>query len=147
MSHKYTLSLAGNTYSSSFKHELRSGGCIIRQEERSYEWFEHFVEPWVHYVPVKWDLSDLMKQIAWAKANDDRAREIAEAGLKRGLELFSRRKMACYTFVALQTLHDMMGYELDSPGEDVVPVSKVCESKKTKRHICVTAKKNSLVIE
>ena len=45
MSHKYSLSLAGNTYSSSFKHELRSGGCIIRQEERSYEWFEHFVEP------------------------------------------------------------------------------------------------------
>jgi hypothetical protein len=146
MANKYVLSLAGNTYSSSFKHELRSGGCVIRQEERSYEWFEHFVEPWVHYVPVKWDLSDLMKQIAWAKANDDRAREIAEAALKRSRELFSRRKMACYTYVALHTLHDMMDYKLDSPGEDVMPVTKVCESKGGKRHICAKRKKGGGLI-
>mmetsp|Transcript_14686 Transcript_14686/g.35469 ORF Transcript_14686/g.35469 Transcript_14686/m.35469 type:complete len:410 (+) Transcript_14686:72-1301(+) len=147
MSHKYVLSLAGNTYGSSFKHQLRSGGCVIRQDERSYEWFEHFVEPWVHYVPVAWNLSDLMEKIAWARENDDRAREIAEAGVQRSRELFSRRKMACYTFVALHTLHDMMGYKLDSPGEDLMPVSKVCEAKRGKRNACVTRRKNSLILE
>ena len=147
MSHKYVLSFAGNTYSSSFKHELRSGGCVIRQEERSYEWFEHFLEPWVHYVPVEWTLSDLSKKIAWARENEARAREIATAGQKRSIELFSRRKMACYTFVALHTLHDMMGYKLDSPGDDVMPVTQVCESKGAKRNICVRAKKDSLIYE
>lgn len=146
MQHKYVLSLAGNTYSSSFKHALRSGGCVVRQEERSYEWFEHFLIPWIHYVPVKWDLSDLTEQVEWALANDNQARKIAESGRLLGKDIFSRRKMACYTYVALQTLHEMMEYKLISPGVNRVPVTTVCESKRDKRHVCIR-RKNSESLE
>lgn len=51
MKYKYHLALAGNTYSSLFKHALRSGSCILRQEERMYEWFEPFVQEWIHFIP------------------------------------------------------------------------------------------------
>jgi hypothetical protein len=33
--------------------------------------------PWVHYIPIKNDLSDLLEMIAWLKENDERAFEIA----------------------------------------------------------------------
>jgi hypothetical protein len=37
-------------------------------------------KPYVHYVPVKADMSDLISQIKWLKENDDKAREIALNG-------------------------------------------------------------------
>ena len=61
--HKFILSVAGNTYSSLFKHALRSGMCILRQEERLYEWFEPFVHKWEHYIPVTWELDDLIEKL------------------------------------------------------------------------------------
>ncbi|CAL6331144.1 unnamed protein product [Bathycoccus prasinos] len=67
MRNKYILAVAGNTYSSLFKHALRSGSCILRQEERMFEWYEPFVKAWVHYVPLNWDLSDLDSKLNWMK--------------------------------------------------------------------------------
>jgi len=34
--------------------------------------------PWVHYVPVKQDLSDMLSNIQWLRDNDDKAYEIAQ---------------------------------------------------------------------
>jgi hypothetical protein len=36
--------------------------------------------PWIHYVPVKNDQSDLVEKIDWLKANDDKAKIIAQNG-------------------------------------------------------------------
>ena len=45
-----------------------------------YQWFYDRLEPWVHYVPIKRDISDLEEKVNWLKANDDKARQIAEQG-------------------------------------------------------------------
>lgn len=34
--------------------------AVFKQETRNIEWFRPLIEPWVHYVPVKEDLSDLI---------------------------------------------------------------------------------------
>jgi len=36
------------------------------------------MEPWVHYVPVAHDLSDLFEIIDWLRENDDKAKKISE---------------------------------------------------------------------
>jgi hypothetical protein len=36
--------------------------------------------PWVHFVPVKHDLSDLIEKIEWLINNDEKAEEIANNG-------------------------------------------------------------------
>jgi len=36
--------------------------------------------PWVHFVPVKADLSDLLEKITWLRENDAKAKEIALNG-------------------------------------------------------------------
>ena len=49
------------------------------QDSKWYEHFYHLLQPWEHFVPVKEDLSDALDRLRWAKANDTRAREIAQA--------------------------------------------------------------------
>ena len=36
---------------------------------------ETLLQPWVHYIPVKADLSDLVERIHWARDNDDKAKK------------------------------------------------------------------------
>ncbi len=43
--------------------------------------------PWVNYVPVQADFADLDDAIAFVLENDDRAREIGEAGRRLALSL------------------------------------------------------------
>jgi len=47
----------------------------------AYEmYFESVLKPFVHYIPVAPDLSDLLTQINWARDNPEKAEEIAENG-------------------------------------------------------------------
>eukprot|EP00814_Leptocylindrus_danicus_P022582 CAMPEP_0116033250 /NCGR_PEP_ID=MMETSP0321-20121206/18837_1 /TAXON_ID=163516 /ORGANISM="Leptocylindrus danicus var. danicus, Strain B650" /LENGTH=87 /DNA_ID=CAMNT_0003509209 /DNA_START=375 /DNA_END=638 /DNA_ORIENTATION=+ len=38
---------------------------------------EHLLVPFVHYVPVKDDYSNLMEMVEWARANDDKCKWIS----------------------------------------------------------------------
>lgn len=51
------------------------------------DWFFDLMIPWVHYIPVRWDLSDLEERYHWAEANPGRCQEISHAasGLARYL--------------------------------------------------------------
>lgn len=128
MKHKYVVAVAGNTYSSLFKHAMRSGGCVLRQEERIYEWFEPFLTPWVHYVPVRWDLSDLLARIRWAQTHDADAERIAANAAKAGDALFSPHSMACYAFVAARTYRAAMAWDPPASANNgtAVPLTTLC---------------------
>jgi len=139
MKHKYVLALAGNTYSSLFKHALRSGACILRQEERMYEWFEPFLKKWIHYIPVKWDLSDLFMQLKWAKTHDKEAKDIGFRAKAVGETLFSPDFMACYIYCLLIDYHsrlkiDLGDYKLLNAFNEI---HYVCNRKKGKRDECI----------
>ncbi len=38
-------------------------------------WFSHLLKPYIHYVPVKSDLSDLIEKIQWCRDNDEKCKE------------------------------------------------------------------------
>ena len=38
---------------------------------------EELLEPWVHYIPVEEDFSDLEDILAWARANDEKCKMIS----------------------------------------------------------------------
>ena len=54
------------------------------------DWFHQFLNPWVHYVPVATDLSDLEERFLWAERNPELAQKIAEAGAVVGRSRPSR---------------------------------------------------------
>ena len=52
---------------------------LIVESQFTPLYFKQWV-PWVHYVPIKLDLSDLITKIQWLQQHDDIAYEIAQNG-------------------------------------------------------------------
>ena len=61
---------------------LLSGSCVLRVESEGgfRQWYYDALKPFVHYVPVRADLSDMDERVAWVLAHDDEARAIGAAG-------------------------------------------------------------------
>lgn len=57
--------------------QLFSDSVIFKQQSPDYQWYYAELKPYVHYIPVAHDFSDLIEKIEWAKAHDDEARQIA----------------------------------------------------------------------
>ena len=79
---KYLISTHGphNEWSNRFRSLLSTGSLVFKQDATLKEFWEFELQPFVHYVPVNADLSDLVEKIEWAQEHDDQARAIAENG-------------------------------------------------------------------
>jgi len=64
---------------------LLSNSVLLKQESKKIEWFFYKIKPYVHYYPLKNDVSDLLEAVEWLRANDKKARELSEAGTKFAL--------------------------------------------------------------
>ena len=47
---------------------------MFKQDSDYYEYFYRELEPWVHYVPLKRDISDVVEKVTWARENDEKVR-------------------------------------------------------------------------
>ena len=76
--YKYLVNIDGHVSSFRLSSELGMGCCILLVESNYKLWFSDFLEPFVHYIPIKKDLSDLIEKIKWCKDNDDKCKKIVE---------------------------------------------------------------------
>jgi len=103
ITHKYLLTLDGNTFASSFRWQLQSNCAIFKQESPYIEWYYGALRPYEHYIPIASDLSDLVEKLTWAKENDEAARAIAESGRAFYLNHLTREDIAVYIYLLLKT--------------------------------------------
>ena len=61
-----------------------------------YEWWYIYMEPWVHYIPLEEDLSDLKDKINWARDNDEKVKEIVANGNALVAKWINPELMYCY---------------------------------------------------
>ncbi|KAJ7670393.1 glycosyl transferase family 90-domain-containing protein, partial [Mycena rosella] len=94
---KYALDVDGNTSSKDFLKLLRSGSLVF-QSTAFIEFFSDWLVPYVHYIPVRPDLSDLVKRIEWAMQNDAETRSIQEAGQAMAQYLLTDWQINCYIY-------------------------------------------------
>ena len=75
--YKYIVNVDGHV--SAFRLSLEmSMGCVILLAESKYRvWFRRYLKPYVHYVPVEEDLSNLYTQIMWCREHDKECMQIA----------------------------------------------------------------------
>ena len=93
---KIIIDIDGNSYSGRFPNLLRQGAVVLKVAD--YEDLGTMLaRPWIDYVPVKMDLSDLEEKIEWVRDNDVEARRIAESGRERMKGLFTLESIKCYT--------------------------------------------------
>jgi hypothetical protein len=87
---KYQVDIDGNTNSwPGLFQKLLTGSPVLKVESLyGYrQWYYSRLRPWVNYVPISSDLSDLVEKICWLRANDDMARRIGENGQALAMSL------------------------------------------------------------
>ncbi len=102
--YKYLINMDGHTAPNRTSWIL-SSGCLMLLVESLFNdttWIDRNLKAWVHYVPVKADLSDLEEQIIWCKKNDDECKKIV-----RNAKVFAR------TYFNKETICDYMAYLLN----------------------------------
>ncbi|CAH7676894.1 family 90 glycosyltransferase [Phakopsora pachyrhizi] len=101
--YKYLIDLDGNGWSGRF-HRLMSTKSIVLKSTIFPEWYSDRVQPWVHYVPIKVDYSDLYDVMNFfvgdekSKGNEGFAEKIAGEGKRWAAEHWRRVDMAAYMF-------------------------------------------------
>ncbi|KAJ7336327.1 hypothetical protein DFH08DRAFT_965208 [Mycena albidolilacea] len=66
---KYLFDVDGNSFSGRYLGLLRSGLLV-------FKYFNDWLRPFEHYIPVLPDLSDLVKKLEWVVAHEDQARAV-----------------------------------------------------------------------
>jgi len=75
--YKYILSIEGNIAAFRLSLELGYNSVILLVKSDYYIWYQPLLKPWIHYVPIKHDLSDLVSKIDWCKKNNNKCKQIA----------------------------------------------------------------------
>lgn len=94
----------GNGWSSRFKRRITSHSVIFKSTIYP-EWYTDRVAPWVHYVPIQNDFSDLLDTLYFFRgdpsgknAHEHLAEKIARQGREWSLKYWRMADMTAYTF-------------------------------------------------
>jgi len=76
---KMIISVEGNDVASGLKWNLLSNSVVLMAPPTKMTFvMEHLLEPWVHYVPLQPDMSNVEDQAQWVLDHDMEAKKIAE---------------------------------------------------------------------
>jgi len=53
-------------------------GVLFHHETKMKDWYFDLLTPWQHYVPVKWDLSDMRERYDWAQTHPEECQRISK---------------------------------------------------------------------
>ena len=79
LKYKAIIIIEGNDVASSLKWALYSRSVVMMREPTKTSFaMEELLVPWVHYVPLRSDFSDVREKMQWVITHDEEARKIAE---------------------------------------------------------------------
>ena len=79
LKYKYLISLDGNTCAWSRPVWIMlSNSVLVKQETPRIQWFYSAIKPYIHYVPVQEDISDIFERIEWMKTHDSELQQISQ---------------------------------------------------------------------
>lgn len=76
--YKYLIDVQGRGYSGRTKMLMFTGRPLFIAERQWDEFWTKDVVPFVHYIPVKEDLSDLIEKLDWAENNPEECKKISK---------------------------------------------------------------------
>lgn len=77
---RYVFNIGNNGYADRSWRMFMFGGIVFLPDTGWIEWYYSLIKPWVHYIPVKADFSDVCEKIRFLRANPDNAEAIAIKG-------------------------------------------------------------------
>lgn len=109
---KYAVYVEGHCgWADRLKNQLASGMVLFLQETVCHEFFLRLMKPWVHYIPIRYDLDDLVDKIKWARGNDE---EVSKIGVNAAIfakTLLSKAAWRSYFKAVIRTYTGLVRYE------------------------------------
>ena len=107
--HKYLLDIDGNCSTTMRGRSILISNSVLLKvtsnpASNSMQWYYKCLVPYVNYIPIKNDLSDLLEIFNWLQTHDREAHEIAMRGQELGIEIFSKASIESYV------VHSLIAY-------------------------------------
>ncbi len=102
LAYKYLPVLDGRmcTYPG-YQWRLLSSSVCLKQESDEVQWFYRALKPYVHYIPIQNDLSDLLEKIKWAREHDLKAQNISKQAQQFASQHLKFEDVYFYLYLAL----------------------------------------------
>ena len=101
---------------------LATGSVVLKHFQRGQQYYAQQLRPYVHYVPVRHDLKDLVDKISWLQANDEHARTIAYNARRFAFDTLSPLAVDCYWLKLLTQYSTLQGF-IPTKGDTDVEVT------------------------
>lgn len=85
-----------------FQSRLLSNSLTLKQSFPGVQWFFKPLKPYVHYVPLKHNISDLIEKIEWAKKNDNLCKQISQNATDFALNNLMFEDVYLYFYLVLK---------------------------------------------
>jgi hypothetical protein len=129
--YKYMLSLDGLVSGwERFYQILYSESVPVLVESKYSPIYQKYWVPYVHYVPVKADLSDLLERLEWLRTNDEKAKEIGLNGKSLYLKLYNIQNLMDDAATVFQKYASLLRYEVAVPNPNLKFKHKYWDKKK-----------------
>lgn len=120
LKYKYLINMDGHTCTyPGFLWRLVSNSVVFKQETNNFQWFYPLLKPWVHYVPIKEDLSDLVEKIEYAKLHDKEMEEMSLHTQEYVGENLDVNGMQLYAAMTLNKYAEHQDFELTKPSDEL----------------------------
>ena len=79
LQHKFLISIEGNDVASNLKWIMASNSVCVMPHPKVESWLmEGLLRPWIHYVPVRNDFSDLLDVYQWCVSHPEKCKNIVK---------------------------------------------------------------------
>ncbi|XP_061571656.1 protein O-glucosyltransferase 1 [Cololabis saira] len=109
--YKYLFNFRGVAASFRLKHLFLCGSLVFHVGDEWQEFFYPQLKPWVHYIPVQQDLSDVRELLQFVKDNDAVAKEIATRGQEFIFQHLQMQDVSCYWERLLTAFSQLLTYK------------------------------------
>lgn len=106
--YKYLISVGTNAnWAERIRLHMFTGSVLFKHEAECMEWFYYLMKPWEHYIPFNLMMSDLVKNVEWAKKNDHKALEIVNNANVFADKFLNEKTMIDFTAIVLKEYGSM----------------------------------------
>ena len=113
--YKYIINVDGHVSAYRLSLEMRMGSVILLVDSPYKMWYHSYLQPYVNYIPVKRDLSNLIDQIKWCKEHDIECLEIVANNLEFYHNYLGKNGIYDYLQSVLYQITDLEGIILRNP--------------------------------
>ncbi|GAB1598526.1 protein O-glucosyltransferase 1-like [Argonauta hians] len=109
--YKYLFNFRGVAASFRLKHLFLCESLVFHVGSDWLEFFYPSLKPWIHYIPIRSDMSNVRELLEFAQENDEVVKKIAERGRKHIWNNLRMKDVSCYWKTLLERYSKLFNYK------------------------------------